>query len=170
MLEAIRRRADTSFTWLRFSMVVKTINPPGVPQPPPTYNQVAMTELGAQGKLITLAGQTGLQVNGEIASDFINQVDVAYENVQKALQAAGGTLKDIVHVRHYIVVNSGDPDLDKKDVVDRGWGEKWIAFMDRHADGHRPPDTVLGVAALAKKALLYEVECWAYVPEHHSSA
>lgn len=58
---------------------------------------------------------------------------------------------------------SGDAEQDKKDVVDRGWGDLWIEFMDREADGHRPPDTVVGVASLAKKALLYEVEVWAMI-------
>lgn len=42
--------------------------------------------------------------------------------------------------------------------MDRGWGELWIDFMNRNADGHLPPDTVVGVASLAKKALLYECE------------
>jgi enamine deaminase RidA (YjgF/YER057c/UK114 family) len=47
------------------------------------------------------------------------------------------------------------------DVVDRGWGEIWMEFMDKEAGGHRPPDTVVGVASLAKKSLLYECEVWA---------
>lgn len=58
---------------------------------------------------------------------------------------------------------TGNPDLDGLDVVDRGWGELWIEFMDKEAEGHRPPDTVVGVASLAKKKLLYEVEVWALV-------
>jgi enamine deaminase RidA (YjgF/YER057c/UK114 family) len=33
-----------------------------------------------------------------------------------------------------------------------------MAFMDKEADGHRPPDTVVGVASLAKANLLYECE------------
>jgi hypothetical protein len=35
--------------------------------------------------------------------------------------------------------------------------------MDKDGEGHRPPDTVLGVAALATKELLYECEVWAIV-------
>lgn len=37
--------------------------------------------------------------------------------------------------------------------------------VDRAADGHRPPDTVIGVASLAKREILYECEVWAVV--HH---
>lgn len=66
-------------------------------------------------------------------------------------------------VRHFIVKESGNAEKDKLDVVDRGWGEVWMEFMDREAQGHRPPDTVVGVASLAKKALLYECEVTAIV-------
>jgi enamine deaminase RidA (YjgF/YER057c/UK114 family) len=68
-------------------------------------------------------------------------------------------------VRHYIVDKTGDPSADATDIVDRGWGPIYMALMDRHADGHRPPDTVLGVASLAKKGVLYECEVTALVHE-----
>lgn len=100
-------------------------------------------------------------------------------------------------VKHYIVKETGDPAVDRTDVVDRGWGELWIDFskdpsdaepiggrslmvsemrrsehhvlelqvdqaqVDRTAAGHRPPDTVIGVASLAKSEILYECEVWA---------
>jgi enamine deaminase RidA (YjgF/YER057c/UK114 family) len=66
-------------------------------------------------------------------------------------------------VRHFIVTVTGDPEQDKKDVVDRGWGDLWIKFMDKEANGYRPPDTVVGVASLAKKDLLYECEVTALI-------
>jgi hypothetical protein len=37
--------------------------------------------------------------------------------------------------------------------------------MDQRADGHKPPDTVLGVASLAISGIFYEVEVWALVSE-----
>lgn len=144
----------------------RTFNPPNVPTPPPTYNQVAITPIlpSSSSKLITLAGQTGLEPGtGNISSNFEAQVKRAYTNVANCLKAAGASPEDIIHVRHYIVNDTEDADLDAKDVVDRGWGPLWIEFMDREANGHRPPDTVLGVASLAKRALLYEVEVWAIV-------
>lgn len=91
----------------------------------------------------------------------------------------------ITQVKHYIVKETGDPAVDRTDVVDRGWAELWIAFsksspitfitifskphvidqvqVDRTANGHRPPDTVVGVASLAKSDILYECEVWAIV-------
>lgn len=58
---------------------------------------------------------------------------------------------------------TGNAEVDRVDVVDRGWGEPWMEFMDANADGHRPPDTVVGVASLAKSDILYECEVWAVV-------
>lgn len=73
----------------------------------------------------------------------------------------GATPRDIIHVRHYIVQDSGDVELNKLPIVERGWGDLWIEFMDKEGEGHRPPDTVLGVAGLALPGLYYEVEIWA---------
>jgi enamine deaminase RidA (YjgF/YER057c/UK114 family) len=136
----------------------QTLNPPAVPTPPPTYSQLCITPLYPTSKLITLAGQTGLQKDGSVAKDIETQAREAYKAIHECLKAAGATPRDIVHVRHYIV--KGDSDVD---VVDRGWGEVWMGFMDQEADGHRPPDTVVGVASLAKKALGYECEVTAIV-------
>jgi enamine deaminase RidA (YjgF/YER057c/UK114 family) len=136
----------------------QAFNPPSVPTPPPTYSQVCITPLLPTSKLITLAGQTGLQKDGSIARDIKTQASEAYKAIHECLKAAGATPRDIIHVRHYIV--KGDSDVD---VVDRGWGEIWMEFMDREADGHRPPDTVVGVASLAKKELGYECEVTAII-------
>ncbi|KAB2110459.1 hypothetical protein AG0111_0g167 [Alternaria gaisen] len=128
-------------------------NPPSVPEPAPTYNQVCITPVVSSSKLITLAGQTGMRKDGPISSDLKEQAKGAYDSIHKCLAAAGATPRDIVMVRHYIVKETGNPELDEKDVVDRGWGELWMEYMDKEAEGHRPPDTVVGVASLATKEL-----------------
>jgi enamine deaminase RidA (YjgF/YER057c/UK114 family) len=138
-------------------------NPSGVVIPPPTYSQLCITPLLPTSRLVTLAGQTGLQSGGSIDPDITVQARNAYKAIHTCLKAAGATPRDIVHVRHYIVKESGVKEKDELDVVDRGWGEEWMEFMDREADGHRPPDTVVGVASLAKKAILYECEVSAIV-------
>lgn len=133
-------------------------NPPNVTTPPPTYSQLCITPILPTSKLITLAGQTGLQSDGSIAPDIETQAKDAYRAIKECLKAAGATPRDIVMVRHFIVKISGNEEKDKLDVVDRGWGNVWMEFMDWEADGHRPPDTVVGVASLAKGKLLYECE------------
>ncbi|KAF1943019.1 YjgF-like protein [Clathrospora elynae] len=137
-------------------------NPPTVPTPPPTYSQVCITPIVSTSKLITLAGQTGISSGQKIPSDIREHAKGAYKNILSCLKAAGATPRDIIHVRHYIV-KTGNPDQDGKDIVDCGWGELWMEFMDREASGHRPPDTVVGVAGLAISGLLYECEVMALV-------
>lgn len=143
----------------------QAFNPSTVATPPPTYNQVAITPILSTSKLITLAGQTGVdpKTSRVTSTNCGDQAKAAYRNVANCLAAAGASPRDIIHVRHYIVTSTGDPKVDAIDVVDRGWGQHWIDFMDSEADGHRPPDTVLGVAGLAKAELLYEVEVWAII-------
>lgn len=136
----------------------QAFNPSGVHEPPPSYKHVCITPILPTSKFITLAGQTG-----DYKAPWIEQVKGAYENVKKCLEAAGASPRDIVHVRHYIVNDSGDDALNEKHVVERGWAPLWIEFMDKYGDGHKPPDTVLGVASLALKGLLYEVEVWAII-------
>jgi enamine deaminase RidA (YjgF/YER057c/UK114 family) len=138
----------------------QAFNPPDVQSPPPTYKHACITPLLPTSKLVTLAGQTG-----KVEQDFLGQVQEAYENVHRCLKAANATPRDIVHVRHYIVNETGNKELDAKDIVERGWGDLWIKFMDQRADGHKPPDTVLGVASLAISGIFYEVEVWALVSE-----
>lgn len=141
----------------------RAFNPPDVPKPPPSYDQVCITPILPTSKLITLAGQTGRQTDGSIASDIKSQAKAAYETVNRCLKAAGASPRDIVHVRHYIVKDTGIAGEEDVDVVHRGWADLWIEFMDKEADGHKPPDTVVGVACLAVKGLLYEVEVTAIV-------
>jgi enamine deaminase RidA (YjgF/YER057c/UK114 family) len=143
----------------------RTFNPAGVPLPPPTYNHVCITPLiPGSVDLITLAGLTGIDSSSSSNPKAVpEQAVIAYQKIKTCLAAAGATPRDIVQVRHYIVKETGDPEVDTLEVVERGWGEGWIEFMDREAGGHRPPDTVVGVASLAKKEILYECEVWAVV-------
>jgi enamine deaminase RidA (YjgF/YER057c/UK114 family) len=152
------------FPTMSSSTQPQTFNPKDVPLPPPSYHQVAITPLHPTSRLITLAGMTGCDPSSSSNPSTVpTQAPIAYANILKSLAAAGATPRDIVQVKHYIVTKTGDAEVDKTDVVDRGWAELWCKFMDKEADGHRPPDTVIGVASLAKKDILYECEVWAVV-------
>jgi enamine deaminase RidA (YjgF/YER057c/UK114 family) len=137
-------------------------NPPDIPPPPPSYKHVAITPLFPTSKLITLAGMTGSNPAG-MPKTVSEQATIAYDKIKKGLAAAGATPRDIVQVKHYIVKETGDVEIDKIEVVERGWAAVWIDFMDHEADGHKPPDTVIGVASLAKHDILYECEVWAII-------
>jgi enamine deaminase RidA (YjgF/YER057c/UK114 family) len=98
-------------------------NPPDVPEPPPTYSQVSVTPLLPTSKLITLAGQVGLDgKTHKVVEGFDAQVKVAYQNILNALKAAGATPRDIIHVKHYIVKDTGRVGVESEDELTRVWG------------------------------------------------
>ncbi|KAI9713512.1 MAG: hypothetical protein M1820_000894 [Bogoriella megaspora] len=141
-----------------------TSNPKNVWAPPETFQHVAITPIFPTTKLVTLAGQVGIKSGfDDIPEKLTDQVKIAHENVHKCLQSVGASPRDIIHARHYIVQNTGNPKLDDKELPHRGWSPLWNEFLNKNADGHRPPDTVVGVASLAKKELLYEIEVWAVI-------
>lgn len=120
-------------------------NPSTVHPPVPTYSHISITPLGANTRLITIAGQVGKTQSGETPPDFIDQVNLAFENVGKCLEAASASVKDIVRVVQY-VVNLLPQDPRRAQAYVKFFGD------------HRPPSTLVGVEALAEKELLYEIE------------
>ena len=127
-----------------------TSNPPSVRPPKPTYSHICTTPLSPTSTLVTIAGQIGAQPDGTIPPAYADQVRVALANLSKCLEAAGATTRDIVSVRHYEV------NYDPSNVTRRQIYTDWIGE-------HRPPSTLVGVAALAEEALLYEIEAMAVV-------
>jgi 2-iminobutanoate/2-iminopropanoate deaminase len=73
------------------------------------------------------------------------------ENMRAALEAAGGTITDIVKV---VIYNAR---MQEQDEVNR-------AYMEFFGD-HRPARTHIGVAALVGKGLLIEIDAEAVVSE-----
>ncbi|CAL3964547.1 unnamed protein product [Diplocarpon coronariae] len=122
-------------------------NPPYVPLPPPTSSHVCITPLiPGSVDLIALAGLAGFITSDSSSPKTIkDQAPIAYSKIKSCLTAAGATPRDMVQMKHYTARETGDPEQDKLDI----------------ADGHKSPDTVVGVASLAVTGLLYECEVWA---------
>ena len=98
-------------------------NPPDVPTPPPTYSQVSVTPILPTSRLITLAGQVGLDgKTDKVVEGFDAQVKLAYQNILNALKAAGATPRDIIHVKHFIRKDTGRVGVDSEDELTRVWG------------------------------------------------
>ena len=130
-----------------------TFNPANVYPPRPTFSHVAITQLSSTTKLITIAGQVGIdQLSGTAPPTFTAQVETALDNLSKCLVAAGGSPRDIVKVTQYVV------DLDPKE---RTRAELYLKFVG----DHRPPSTLIGVQRLAADEWLYEIEAMAIVNE-----
>ena len=126
---------------------MQIINPTNVHKPAPTYSHVAKIPVSDTATLVTISGQIGMTLDGTVPPDFASQVKVALESLTACLSSAGCEPKDIIRVAKYFV----DLDETKRNVE----GELYLQFLQGIQP---PPDTLLGVAALAMPSLLYEVE------------
>jgi enamine deaminase RidA (YjgF/YER057c/UK114 family) len=109
---------------------------------------------------VVASGQRTLYVSGQTAwdsqrrlvggADLEEQARQAFANLRAVVEAAGGTLADVVGLRIYIV----DYGPEKAAPVAR-------AFRHFFSAGIKPAATWIGVAALADPGFLIEVEATA---------
>ncbi len=107
------------------------------------------------GRTLHLAGQVAWDKDYSVVggADLGLQTRQALANLKAVLEAAGATPADIVRLRTYVV----DHSPDKLGPV---LGEVGAFF----GDGTPPPNTFLGVPALALPDFLVEIEAIAVVP------
>ena len=106
---------------------------------------------------VVASGRRTLYLSGQVAWDSKRhlvggtsleaQANQALQNLQAVVEAAGGTLADVVSVRIYIV------DYRPENAVVVG-----NAFRRFFTDALKPTATWVGVAALAEPGFLIEVE------------
>jgi len=115
------------------------------------YTQV-VTARG--GKFIFLAGQTPINLQGEPVGvgDLRAQARQVYQNIDRALAAAGATFDDVVKMTAYIVNYS----QESRGVI----GEVRREFV---SEANLPAHTLLGVQALAREEYMIEVDTIAVV-------
>lgn len=112
----------------------------------PTYTQV----VSATGtKTIYISGQVAWDDEAGVVGegDFAAQAKKAYENLARALEAAGATPADVAKTNVYIV--NYDPSMV------RAWNDARKALFEGTT---APATTLIGVQALAAPELMIEVE------------
>lgn len=125
------------------------INPPALLQPR-GYTQVVTVREGAT--MIFIAGQVGIDANGNVGEDLPTQTTQVFENLKSALAAAGATFDDVVKTTIYIVnYQSSDRALI---------GEIRNRYISTE---HAPASTLVGVQALAFEGLFIEIEATAII-------
>jgi len=82
-------------------MATKTIQPKGLNDPRPRYSQGILAE---GGKVLFIAGQTASDGNGNVVGkgDIKAQTRQVFENLKAVLEAAGGSLDNLVMTTTYI--------------------------------------------------------------------
>lgn len=130
---------------------VQHLKPEGL-SVPAAYTQVITAE---GGKMVFIAGQTPIDAQGNVVGvgDFEAQVMQVFENLTRALAAAGATWKDCVKVIQYIP--NWDPEKHRPALT--------AARAKYMVPDNLPVSTLLGIQSLARPEYLIEIEAMAYV-------
>ncbi len=127
----------------------KAINPPSLP-PPRGYSHVVVAP---PGRLVSVAGQVAVDSAGNVvgAGDFRAQCVQVFENLGRALSAAGASWSDVVATTMYVT------DLSRLDVLRE--------VRARYLPAEAPPaSTLVQVVALVRPELMIEVAVEAVIP------
>jgi enamine deaminase RidA (YjgF/YER057c/UK114 family) len=127
-------------------MAVERIQPDGLSRPP-TYSQVVRA-----GNTIYIAGQVAQDERGQLVGpgDFVAQANQVFENLAKALAAAGAGFGDLVKTTIY--------------VTDPRYREALRDVRSRYLGSTPPPaSTLVVVAGLAQPEYLLEIEAVAVI-------
>ncbi len=101
------------------------------------------------GDRVWISGTVGIDGDGNIPDDTVEQFRLAMDNLDTVLRAAGGRPEHIVKVTIYLT-----------DVADR---QRINPIRQKYWGEHRPASTLVGVAALALPGLKVEIEAEAVI-------
>lgn len=147
---------NTIFVFVCCSLTVSTVlsqtlkqhlNPDGTK--PIGFSQVVVAN---PGKTIYLSGQVPFGASGQISSDFEQQTMQVYDNIQKALAAAGATFADVVKMQIFVV----DYTPEKLEIIRK----VRLKYIDNE---HPPATTLVGVSAFFRPDVKIEIEAIAVV-------
>jgi 2-iminobutanoate/2-iminopropanoate deaminase len=123
---------------------------------PTVYNPVRYVQgiKTTGGTVVWISGQVSQDKDGKVVhkGDFDGQARQALANLKAMVEAAGGTIQDIVKVNTYLT------DLRYREDLARIRAEFF-------PDGKLPVSTLVGVSGLADPDMLLEIEAVAVLPE-----
>lgn len=116
---------------------------------PHGFSQVV---IATGSKMVFVSGQTAWDVRKNIVGrdSVLEQARQAFRNLETAMEAAGGTLKDVVALRIYVV----DYQAESGTAVG-------TALREFFSPENPPASTWIGVSALAVPEFLIEIEATA---------
>jgi enamine deaminase RidA (YjgF/YER057c/UK114 family) len=126
------------------------VNPSSLfPSLPHGFSQVV---IASGRKMVFVSGQTAWDTQENIVGgdSVLEQARQGFRNLEKAMEAAGGTLKDVVALRIYVV----DYQAESGTAVG-------TALRESFSQENPPASTWIGVSALAAPEFLIEIEATA---------
>jgi len=111
------------------------------------YSHIAKVN---SGTIVYLSGQVASDASGKVVGegDFEAQVGQVFRNLKIAVEAAGGTMADIVKLNYYLVAE-----------VDQANVPKLRPIRDRYLNVENPPaSTFVVVSRLMRPGWLIEIE------------
>ena len=135
------------------STVEKTfINPPDVYSTPWRFNQAI--KVNGAGSLLFLSGIVGYDLDGSLPKDILAQAENTYGSLKRIVEAAGGTLHDVVKTNVYV---GEEYQIHKDELRD---------IRSKYFDGEDvPATTLLRVAGFAQTGYLIEIEAIAVLDD-----
>ncbi|EWY94910.1 hypothetical protein FOYG_04059 [Fusarium oxysporum NRRL 32931] len=115
------------------------------------YPQVTISP--SHSRTVTTSGQFGIDLSGQIASSFADQVKLSFRNLAAAVISDGARLEDVLKVTVYVV----DYDPSKISSVTKAMAATFGSKM--------PANTLIGVARLFKPEVLFEIDAIAVLNE-----
>ena len=129
------------------------ISPKALIAPGPAgYSHIAKVN---RGTIVYLSGQVPGDASGKMVGegDFEAQVEQVFRNLKIAVEAAGGTMADIVKLNYYLVAD-----------VDQAIVPKMRPIRDRYINTANPPaSTFVVVSRLMRPGWMIEIEAVAAI-------
>ena len=123
-------------------MTITLLNPSNAPKPAANYSNVAIIPAGK--KLLSISGQIGNDIEGEIAESLEEQYRLALQNINLIVESQGGTKEDIAKITVFM---TNEPD--------------WIKIKsaaDEFLPSPRPSMSFIYVKGLFRPDIKVEVE------------
>jgi enamine deaminase RidA (YjgF/YER057c/UK114 family) len=129
-------------------MAKTTLNPDGLPVPRGSYSLVNIAQ---PGRIVFIAGQTASDHDGKVVGvgDARAQTRFVLEKIQRAVEAAGGTINDLVALNVFSTDVKYHRDINetRREVLGSNF----------------PTSTMVQVVALARPELLLEINAIAVI-------
>jgi enamine deaminase RidA (YjgF/YER057c/UK114 family) len=124
------------------------INPQALSKPP-GYTHVV--EVTAPARIVYIAGQLGVDRDGQVVGDIRAQAVQTFENLKAALAAVGADFGHVLKLNNYL--------------VDRAHLPTFREVRDSYLPAaNRPASTTIAISGLAREGALIEIEAVAVLP------